>query len=920
MGSAADATAPPLARTRFRVPHQVGEFVKRRRLLTVLRGGEEARLTLIHGPAGFGKTTLADQWRRTLESTGTTVAWLTIDRDDNNPVWLLAHIIQAIRRVEPSIAVDLIQTLETHSEHVERYVLTELVNELDDWGDTFVLMLDDWHLVTVPRAVEVLVTLIDAAPGNVRLVLTSRTRSTLPLERLRVRNQLVEIDAEALRFDAGESEAFLLDINGLTLHPDDVHRLQTSTDGWVAALQLVTLSLRGRPDPGELIRGFSGRHQSIGDYLAENVLDALPPDILDFLLTTSICERLSGELAGVLSGRSDGGAILEDLERRDLFLRPLDEERTWFRYHHLFADHLRRRLERDDPLRITGLHRTAAAWLAAHHHLSEAVEHALLAGEEDLAVEMVEADAMHLVEHSRMATLLGLVDKLPRDRLNGRPHLQLAIAWAHCLLQRGADAQSALDLVLHALSDLAEPPPDAAEAEEMRGEARVVQACIDIYADDISRAEALVEPCLAHAERYRAWTVAVAANIQSFVDIQSRHFDTALRRQAWATPFHDRTAGPFSGVYGQCFAGIAAAALLDLDSSAAHLRSALRLARDSAGHGSHAAQLAAALLGELCYERGDLDEAERLLGDSRRLGGEGGVADFMLATFAAAARLQHLLGRTAEAVSLLDEGDRVAERLGLRRLAARLIDERVRILLDTGDLTGAVRLIPPSSVHDMAADTNDRAAHERQIITQGRVLIASGRAPSAVTELTALLSSIQMSDARSKVTVRVQLAVAHLAAGQEDLAATVLVPALVEGERAGLVRGILDGGPLIERILTALRGRPRDARTSGTVTVGRGYIDRLLSWRTPVFLSTIARTSPSTQGDAWAPHADTRLTAREQEILPLLAEGWANKEIARELGLGVNTVKWYLKGLFSKLDVSRRQECVAEARRRGLLV
>ena len=238
-----------------------------------------------------------------------------------------------------------------------------------------------------------------------------------------------------MRFDYQESTAFLLDLNALQLDSEDVELLCTTTDGWAAALQLAALSLRNCDEPATLIRVFSGRHHSISDYLAENVLNTLPADLLDFLLNTSICDRLCGDLAAAVSGEPRGQALLEDLERRGMFLRPLDEDREWFRYHQLFADYLRRRLDRDFTDRIVTLHRIASTWLANHGLLGDAVTHALAAGDGTGAVDLVERQAMYLVEHSRMATLLGLVNKLPKDLLPSRPSLQIAIAWANSLLQ-----------------------------------------------------------------------------------------------------------------------------------------------------------------------------------------------------------------------------------------------------------------------------------------------------------------------------------------------------------------------------------------------------------------------------------------------------------------------------------------------------
>ena len=505
------------------------------------------------------------------------------------------------------------------------------------------LTFDDWHLIDDPQVHRALVHLLDFAPHNLSLILTSRTRpapaalAAAPCAASSPRSTPTPCGSTSTRPARSSSTS-----TGCPCDGDDVARLSEGTDGWVAALQLVSLSLRDSADPTRLIRGFSGRHHSVGEYLAENVLSAQPPEILEFLLATSVCDRLCGDLAGRLADRADGQAMLEELERRDLFLRPLDDEREWFRYHHLFAEYLRRRLERDHPDRVPRLHRRASNWFSEHDLVSEAVTHALAAGTVERATDLVERHAMALVEHSRMVSLLGLTARLPADAVDARPRLLMAVAWANSLLQRADAAQHALDHLRRAM-------PVGGAHEEMHSEADVVQACIDVYGDRIDRAEALVRKSLARHRTYRPWIVAVAANIQTFCDIYSMRYRDALERQRWARPFHDRTIGPFSGVYGRCFAGVAAFAQLDLDAAEEHF---CRRGRARPGSRRAAARTPrswpGALLGELHYERGELDEAERLLEESRELGAESGVVDFMIATYAVLARIKAHRGADAE--------------------------------------------------------------------------------------------------------------------------------------------------------------------------------------------------------------------------------------------------------------------------------
>ena len=338
---------PPAPATRFRLPAPTKALVDRTRLIDIPSRRTGQQLRSIHGPTGFGKSTLAAQWARLLTAEGVAVAWLTVDHDDNNVVWFLAHLIEAIRTVTPVLAIELGEVLEEHGDEAERYVLTSLINEIHQSGTRITLVIDDWHLVTGPATIGALRYLLDNVCDELNVVVTGRNQVGLPMSRMRMQDELVEIDATALRFDIAEAEHFLVDLGGLDLDRSDVEELTAKTDGWVAALQLASLSLRGAEDPARLIGTMTGHHYAISEFLAENVLDTLEPSMLDFLLATSITERTCGELASALSGVPDGQAMLEQIEERDLFLRRIDEQ--WFRYYQLFRDFLRHRLERDQP-------------------------------------------------------------------------------------------------------------------------------------------------------------------------------------------------------------------------------------------------------------------------------------------------------------------------------------------------------------------------------------------------------------------------------------------------------------------------------------------------------------------------------------------------------------------------------------------
>src|ERR1700757_2638083 len=372
---------PPTPATKYRPPVATRRLVARDRLTEVVHAAGRRRLILIHAPSGYGKSTLAAQWREELTRGGIAVAWLTIDDDDNTEVWFLAHVLEAVRPVRPALAGSLSQVLEEHGDDAGRYVLASFIDEIHASDDPITLVVDDWQRVSDGQTITALGFLLEHGCHHLQIIVTSWSGAGLPLSRLRLRDELVEIDSETLRFDAGEARSLFNDVGGLSLSGSDVDALTASTDGWAAGLQLAALSLRGGTDASTLLSGLTATSDVIGEFLAENVLSGLEPEIIDFVLSTSITERICGGLASALAHVKRGQAMLEDVAQRGLFLQRVDNDPNWFRYHQMFAEFLRRRLERDNPDRIEELHRTAATWFAGKRHLNEAGNHALIIGD-----------------------------------------------------------------------------------------------------------------------------------------------------------------------------------------------------------------------------------------------------------------------------------------------------------------------------------------------------------------------------------------------------------------------------------------------------------------------------------------------------------------------------------------------------------
>lgn len=804
-------STPPTPRTRYRPPTAIRPLVDRNRLIGILRAGQGRRLTVIHGPAGFGKSTLAAQWRNRLKEDGISVAWLAVDHDDNNVVWFLAHLIEAIRQVRSTLAEELVRVLEEHGDDVERFVLASLIDEIHEGGERLAIVIDDWHRVTDTAAVAAVEYLVDNGCHHLQLIVTSRNKSGLPMSRTRVRDELVEIDSSDLRFDVEESTEFLVELSGLALGYAQVASIVGSTDGWVAALQLVSLSLRGHGDPATFIEKLSGRHRALGEYLVENVLDSLESKTLNFLLSICVPERMCGDLASALVHSENGHAMLEDVENRDLFLCRVDDEGDWYRFSSVFAEFLRARLERDQPERVKDLHRTAFRWFADHELLSEAVDHALAASEIDEAVELVETHGMFLVSHGQLATLLGLVAKLPQNAVLARPRLQIAVAWANVSLHHSDAAQSALTRAEYCHTQKSLPMPD----DDPVLESDLVRAVLDVTADRVDRVGELVSWCLAEPDTVSPWSVSVAANLESFARICRFEFDAARNLQDWAAVYHEQSSGPFSAVYGYCYAGLAANEQLDVVAAEKTYRKAFQVACESMGTHSHAARMAGALLGDMMYEQNKLDEAEQLLDESRSLGSEIGLVDFMIAIYATGARVKVLAGDRESATTLLNEGDRIARQMSLPRLAARIDDERIRFGLAVasevgeprrGPKTGAapspveMRQAPADSIETITVDLKESGAIRRLLAER-----SPGQADAACTRAYGLVHVVAAQNRpRALLQARLLLTACLSASGREAEAMEELVPLAAKCAELNLLRLVCDAGPLVVAVASRL--------------------------------------------------------------------------------------------------------------------
>jgi ATP/maltotriose-dependent transcriptional regulator MalT len=471
----------PLLATKLYVPRPRTQLVHRSHLIERLQQGMECALTLVSAPAGFGKTTLLAQW---LAESGTPVAWLSLEPEDNDPVRFLTYLIAALQTRNPQLGVNILELLEASQSTPLESALIVLSNDIINRQIAdFVLVLDDYHTIASESIDRAMTFLIEHLPPQVHLILATRADPPLPLSRLRARGQLVELRAADLRMNSAETNTLLHTVMGLNLPDEAISALENRTEGWVAGLQLAALSLHGRRDISTFLAAFSGSHRFVLDYLSEEVLSRQSAPVLSFLLQTSILERLSGPLCDAVTAQEGGQSMLESLEQANLFTNALDEERRWYRYHHLFAEVLRRRLQQAQPLLVPELHRRASLWYEQHEQPIEAVSHALAAEDVKRAARLIEQYGMLVIARGQTRTLLEWLNALPNALVHTRPLLCIYHAAALHLIDQVEEAEARLHDAERAISS----QTPAEQARNIRGIAATVSANIARYSGNVSR-------------------------------------------------------------------------------------------------------------------------------------------------------------------------------------------------------------------------------------------------------------------------------------------------------------------------------------------------------------------------------------------------------------------------------------------------
>ena len=902
----------PILQTKLYIPPIRPELVSRPQLIERLNAGLPAgrKLTLVSAPAGFGKTTLVSEW---VTGCLQPAAWLSLDEGDNDPTRFLAYLVAALQTlalskvetIAANIGEGVLGVLQSPQPPPTESILTALLNEITTIPNNFVLVLDDYHVIDskpVDASTSVdgaLTFLLEHLPPQMHLVIATREDPNIPLARLRARGQLTELRVADLRFTPSEAAEFLNQVMGLNLSAEDIAALETRTEGWIAGLQLAAISMQGHKDATSFIRSFTGSHHFVLDYLMEEVLQQQSESVQTFLLRTSILDRLCGPLcdAVLLAASASGQETLEYIESANLFIVPLDNERRWYRYHHLFAELLRQRLHQsgssgNEEGGVAEYHIRASRWYEDHRLEIEAFQHAAAGNDIERAERLMEGGGMPLHFRGVMTTILDWLASLPTTVLDARPLLWVRSATLSLVAGQTTGIEEKLQAAEAAIAAALQGAEPDNKTRDLIGQIATAKATLALsrYQPEamITQARRALEylPPDNLFYRFRAnWTMGFAYHLRG---------ERAVAGRAYAEGLSIAQAS--GSILNAILATTCVGQIQELENqlylAAETYRRVLQLMGDYSPPSASEAYLG---LARICYEWNDLDAAEQHGQQGLQLARQyDRVIDRFIFSEVFLARLKLARGDVAGAAAMLAEAEQSVRQNNFVHRIPDVATEQVIVLLHQGNLAAAAQL---AQVHELP-------------VSQARVYLAQGDPSAALALLSPLRQQMEAKDWQDeRLKVMVLQAVALYAAalgadGEKDQAVQLLGDALALAEPGGFIRLFVDEGLPMARLLS-------EAATHGMMP---DYISKLLA--------AFEVEERKSEDKSYLPPAQPLiepLSQRELEVLRLIAQGLSNRRISERLFLALSTVKGHNRNIFGKLQVQRRTEAVARARELGLL-
>ncbi len=913
----------PLLKTKVHIPKARSDLVRRTRLEEQLNANQKVKLTLISAPAGFGKTTLLCDWAQDVERS---VAWISLDQGDNDLTRFLSYVVMALQGIDGSFGTHILEMIHSPKPASIESILISLINRATEFFDPLYLILDDYHVITEKAVHEAVVFLVDHLPSSMQLVLSTRADPPWQIARLRARGELIELRSRDLRFTRQEARQFLTKVMGFDLEEDELTALELRTEGWIVGLQMAALSMREQDDISGFIRAFTGSNRFILDYLMEEVLERQPPAIQDFLLRTSVLERMNASLCDALTreretgdwrlgtGESDDSnlqspissqQILEHLEQSNLFVIPLDNEREWYRYHHLFSDLLRSRLQQVEPRLLTDLYGQASDWCDANGFMVEAVGYALAAKNYERASQLIEGNALNMINQGELTTVLGWFSDFPQEILEARPWLRIQHAWALLYLGRIEAAEGQIQEVEDLLGDKGS---QISEAQHLKSHILALRANIGEIRGDRPLAARLAGEALELLPESELMMRSSLLMLRSFSLQWSGKYKEAAQVSEEAVAL-SRSIGN-QDVIVMALNDLAALQIYQakLHDAFATCEKALEMDRESSERDGavpiRSIGVTHLYMSRVLLEWNNLDAALETVLKGLDLRKQWGGMDI------------EVIGNVDLIRTYLARGDlEKAQEAILRSKAAspevaalQLPVAEALVFLAMGDAAAAIHVIEKRGVHiSRAIDLGSLPSYP----VLAKALIRDGRMEEALELLEQLQEVVEERKlTRYLIDALIQKAMAMQIQGEDEKAINVLEEALTSAEPEGFVRIFINEGASMGKLLQMLRARG----------FKMSYVNKLLI----ELENETKEEGPMTK--ALAPGVDITqaslvepLTERELQVLHLLRTDLSAKEIADELYVAVSTVRSHIKGIYSKLDVHNRLEAISTAKDLGLI-
>lgn len=882
--------APPLLKTKLHIPHRRPDMVPRSLLIKQLNERIQRKLTLITAPAGYGKTNLASEWTHSLQSEDTSnnrITWLSLEEADSEPIRFLSYVIAALQQVAPEIGVGALSLFEMAQSPPINTVLNELINDIAGLDYHIMLVLDDYHVISHPEIHEALRYLVEHQPHQMHLVITSREDPPLPLPRLRARGEMAEIRMHDLRFSLDETTQFFSHSMKLDLESEVISVLEARTEGWIAGLQLAGIVLKNLPDHQAFMDTFSGSHRYVLDYLTDEVLQSQDEEVRQFLVQTAILKRFNTDICQAVTGNANSQFILEQLEQTNMFIVPLDHERVWYRYHHLFADSLLTELSKAEA---SELFKKASAWHEANDMIFEAVTYALDSADPEFMADMIDVALQQetIWSSGNLVLYSSWLEKLPAQVLANRPHLSLNAAFVLYLSGRFDDA---LQLIALAETDLAAQPASP-EVENLLALVALYRGSIAAVRGDVEQAIELITfaqsrlPRADHMAHARAhFSLGVANENSGQADDAAKNFLRASEKAQSAGVLH-------LAVHARC----SAAQVFIVQGRLALAEQACRTAIDLAeGQRFPPLGVALSILGGIALERNDLASAEQLLNEGIALSSQRMLLIHVIAGMASYVHLTVCQGNTAEFLNAIDEVNAILEEYDEEYdvdrfyLVAAANQARMHIFL-------ADRQAVDQWAKAYQASRSD-SPFEYAELTLVRYLLMSGDYEAVPSILQPLLDAARH-EGRFRASMEIKLLFSRYCQDKGDIPTALkwLSEALEIAAPEGFIRIFLDEAPVLE-LLPQFRETAPD------------LVDAILG----------QQKSPDDVERPAQPQLPEPLTEQELNILALIVGGKTNQQIADELVVTLGTVKWHVHNILQKLGVNNRTQATIRAQELGLL-